>query len=304
MGGELTISWNSCDAKQWDAFYAQSPYPTAFQQSYAYGEAVKALGASVTRAVLYHDGTPIALWQATQKRLFRLLPLTLGMRGPVWLTALSNEEKYACLQQLKKACKGFTLLMPEEQTGFAPKKLWRVMTGYSTVMLNLSSPIDVLEKAMNGKWRNRLRAAEKASLRIDSIGKNAEQYVWLLEEEVKQSKRVGYAALSPMAVPLYQLNAGKDALLGLQAWQGTERVAAMLFLLHGNTATYHIGWANEDGKKHSAHNFLLWEAMQRLKKRGIHWLDLGGVNDEDGAGIAHFKRGTGGDLLTLCGTYF
>ena len=78
----------------------------------------------------------------------------------------------------------------------------------------------------------------------------------------------------------------------------------MMFLVHGCAATYHMGWASEAGRKSGAHNRLLWEALGRLRARGVRQLDLGGVNTVSGAGIARFKLGTGGRLVTLGGTYF
>jgi lipid II:glycine glycyltransferase (peptidoglycan interpeptide bridge formation enzyme) len=40
-----------------------------------------------------------------------------------------------------------------------------------------------------------------------------------------------------------------------------------------------------------------------LQQRGVRLLDLGGVNTQRSAGIARFKLGTGGRVLTLAGTY-
>ena len=48
---------------------------------------------------------------------------------------------------------------------------------------------------------------------------------------------------------------------------------------------------------------MLWQAMDLLRQRGVVQLDLGGVNTVSGAGIARFKIGTGGRVVTLCGTF-
>lgn len=81
-------------------------------------------------------------------------------------------------------------------------------------------------------------------------------------------------------------------------------MASMLFLRHGRTASYYIGWADEEGRKSNAHNRLLWEALSTMKQSGITDLDLGGINTHDLPGISRFKLGTGGRVLTLAGTYF
>jgi lipid II:glycine glycyltransferase (peptidoglycan interpeptide bridge formation enzyme) len=77
----------------------------------------------------------------------------------------------------------------------------------------------------------------------------------------------------------------------------------MMFLLHGSAATYQVGWSNDTGRQFNAHNLLLWHAIEALQQRGVRLLDLGGVNTQRSAGIARFKLGTGGRVLTLAGTY-
>jgi lipid II:glycine glycyltransferase (peptidoglycan interpeptide bridge formation enzyme) len=82
-----------------------------------------------------------------------------------------------------------------------------------------------------------------------------------------------------------------------------EPVGIMLFFLHGTTATYQTGWASDIGKKHAAHNILLWQACQVLRQAGIKDLDLGGVNDAGAAGVKKFKEGMGGELVRYVGQY-
>ena len=74
--------------------------------------------------------------------------------------------------------------------------------------------------------------------------------------------------------------------------------------MHGDAATYHVGWSSEEGRKLGAHSLLLWHAINVLRERGLRRLDLGGVDTERGAGIARFKIGTGGAVVTLAGTYW
>ena len=102
----------------------------------------------------------------------------------------------------------------------------------------------------------------------------------------------------------YSNTPGTDSLLILKAEAQRELVAGMLFLRHGRSATYHIGWSNAQGKRGGAHNLLMWQAMLRLKAAGVRWLDLGGIATDHGVGLARFKLGTGATVSRLCGTYF
>jgi lipid II:glycine glycyltransferase (peptidoglycan interpeptide bridge formation enzyme) len=85
---------------------------------------------------------------------------------------------------------------------------------------------------------------------------------------------------------------------------GKNTVAAMLFLIHGRVASYHMGWADDEGRQLNAHNALMWKAMVYLQEFGVEVLDLGGINTHDLPGISRFKLGTGGRAVTLAGTYF
>jgi lipid II:glycine glycyltransferase (peptidoglycan interpeptide bridge formation enzyme) len=91
--------------------------------------------------------------------------------------------------------------------------------------------------------------------------------------------------------------------LGYRADWGKNAVAGMIFLVHGSTATYQVGWGNEQGRQERAHHVLLWRAIQELKAMGIRRLDLGGVNTQRSAGLARFKMGLGGEVRQFAGTY-
>ena len=178
----------------------------------------------------------------------------------------------------------------------------RVMTPYSTALVDLTAPEEDLRAAMHQKWRNRLVVAEGAGLRIGRADRHSRLYQWLLEAEARQQKAKRYAALPVAMVPAWQQGGGD--LRVLTASKDGEFVAAMLFLVHGQRATYHLGWSSAEGRSLSAHNLLLWQGMLKLKAKGIGCLDLGGLNTEDIPGIARFKLGSGARVKTLCGTWF
>lgn len=86
-------------------------------------------------------------------------------------------------------------------------------------------------------------------------------------------------------------------------------LAYLLFLLHGTTATYHVGWAAPAARRTHAHTLLMWQATTYLHQRGLTRLDLGTLDTEAAPGLARFKLGTGATarplgatLLRLCRT--
>ena len=188
------------------------------------------------------------------------------------------------------------------------------MTGDATVRIDLTVAPDALRAGLNGKWRNRLVAAERSDIAFTTNGAKPGQYQWLLDAENAQRKSRGYKSL-PTALMAQWQEAKASARSGdkrggvvvyrADAGAGRDRepVAAMLFLLHGSMATYHIGWTSDQGRRNHAHTLILWNAMLDLKARGIRALDLGGVNTASGAGIARFKLGAGGTVLQRAGAF-
>ena len=92
-------------------------------------------------------------------------------------------------------------------------------------------------------------------------------------------------------------------MLTIAADRGEGPVAAMMFLRHGSTATYHIGWSNAQGRAAHAHNLLLWRAAERLSSKGVKTLDLGTLDTVNAPGLARFKLGTGAMPHRLGGTW-
>ncbi len=282
----------------------------AYQQHPAYGDALHDFNGKCLRALILHQQQPIGWVQCSQRTIARTLHILLAMRGPVWFNeSISNDLKAAAYRALNASCPlprpRLLLWMPEspDHEPLHLAGLHRIVTGYSTPLLDLNQSENQLLAAMDGKWRNQLRSSQKHQLACVPVGLQFEHYQWLLEEEMQQRQRIGYKAFSPALVSSYQAYAGQNSLLILRADDGKDTVAGMLCLIHGHSATYHIGWSNPLGKEKSAHNLLLWESMRRLKARGIRWFDLGGVNTQDGAGLTRFKLGSGAQLRTLDGMY-
>lgn len=239
--------------------------------------------------------------------------MSLCARGPVWLQAVADNERSNILQQMRRmqplTWPSATIFSPDTVvTPESPVRIrgfTRVITGYSTIRIDLSRTADDIRSDMQSKWRNRLVAAEASALRVETGGSKPAQYAWLLDKEDLQRQERAYAGLPRGFVDNYVAASAdpKKSVVQLRAMIGNNPVAAMLFLLHGSSATYHIGWSNDLGRQHSAHNLLLWRAMLLLKEQGIGALDLGGVNTGRSAGLARFKIGTGGQVQTFSGSY-
>ncbi len=306
---DISVEWDDMPRRKWDLFCAQSAF-SAYQQSFAYGDALAGLGMRILRASLYDHKTQIGVAQVQIRKVLGLITVAHIMRGPVWsVDGVSDAQKCASIEAMRASLpvKGLHafIIFPEgtRDAGLKAAGYKRIMGGYHTVYLDLTADEDVLHKGLHGKWRNRLKASEKAEMTITPMSKRPEKYAWLLEKEGDQQKTLRYQSQDAAITQRYQSTLGKGSVLAFEAKVGVERIGAMLFLRHGDDATYHIGWASDQGKEVNVHNRLLWHAIKALKKAGVRTLDLGGVNTDYNPGIARFKIGTGGKVLSLSGAW-
>ncbi len=308
----MDLNWDPESSRQWDAFVRERG--GALQQAWAYGEALQRLGVRIHRAQVSSGGRVVATAQFMCRRIPGYLSLASCTRGPVWHPELEPQERREILRRLRSEIPTprfrVTLFSPDQTAQELDRAevsgMLRVMTGYSTAVLDLRQSVDELRAGFESKWRNRLVKAEaEKSLQVHanaSVPKCRE----LLDREGRQRESRNFHGLPTDFVPAW-IDASASpgaAFLVSRADIGSDMVAGMLFLLHGSVATYHIGWADDRGREFNAHNVLLWRAMLSLRDKGIERLDLGGVNTHSLPGISRFKLGTGGEVRTLAGTFF
>lgn len=305
----MKVQWGSQDAAAWDAQHAAAL--GSLQQDWAYGACLSVMGVPVFRARIMQGDEVVGLAQFAARRVGWVANVALCSFGPVWLNPVSAQDKAQAYRELRKTLPTWwpriTLFTPEDPDGDATglSALRRIYTGQATVSLDLTLPLDTLRERLDGKWRNRLVAAEKSGLSVHRVGTNPGQYRWLLDQDEELRERRGLMGLPSGLVDLYIQSRKQPSrtVLTLRADQGKDRVAGMMFLLHGQRATYQVGWSNEAGRELGAHNLILWAALAELQSRGIRSLDLGIVNTGRSAGLARFKIGTGGEVRRLTGTY-
>jgi len=301
----MQANWSTPDRDAWDALHRR--VAASLQQDWVYGEALRALGTPCLRAEFTLSAQPIGVAQCLVRKMGGVFSLALCSQGPVWSPESSPEQRREAIGLFRRTVPlhwpRVCLLTPDSPDAQADGMTGRirVVTGHSTVRIDLDRTPDLIRAAMNGKWRNRLAAAERSELKVQRVGNKPAQYRWLLDRELAQRSARRYIALPDGFVEAWQTHGG--GLLTLRADRGRDAVAGMMFLIHGEAATYQVGWMDEAGRELGAHNLLLWQAMLALRERGVRRLDLGGVDTVRSGGIARFKIGTGGEVLTLAGTF-
>jgi hypothetical protein len=251
-----------------------------FQQSLPYALAAAASGARVRwcdvdagRALLIERGR-----------------LRLVSRGPVWAGTCAPEVQRQALRELAR-WPGLTIATPEVPVqGFG---LVPLVTSMHHAVWSLDPD---LRKGMAGKWRNRLTAAERAGI-TPQVGTRA-TLDRLILQEMQQRRTRGYRSLPP------QFTAGlPPETLRIWEWRRAgDMAAAMVFVRHGSSASYHLGWASDAARRQGAHAVMLVAAATALQAEGVRWLDLGAVDTDRAPGLARFKLGTGAALRQLGAT--
>jgi len=308
----MNVTWDALPADKWAEFHAL--HHGALQQAWAYGDALMALGVVMQRAMVWEEGRLLAVAQFMCKRVAGYLSLASCTRGPVWHPDVPPAQRAAIYKRLRQSIPlprlKVVLFSPDrtaDQIDPAEiRGLSRVMTGYSTVLLDLKTPLATLKTQLEGKWRNRLtKALANDQIRVQ-VQPSLKRCEWLLGKELDQREAKKFHGLPTDFVQAYIAAAAepRQAFVVAYAERGKNSIAGMLFLIHGRVASYHMGWADDEGRQLSAHNALLWQSMAYLQDLGIEVLDLGGVNTHDLPGISRFKLGTGGRAVTLAGTYF
>ena len=299
----IAFTWNEASYADWqDAMIGAGS--SALQQDWAYGQAIVNQGHQIHKACLYINGRIRAVAQIAERQIVGPMRIALLMRGPVWIGSHDQHLEEKFLQEIRHRLVGAVLLWTPDRAAQSCKiyGFRRVMTGYSTIMLALTPNLEELRIGLHGKWRNLLRSGERSGLVIEEAygGRLVD---WLIQANEAYRAKVGYAGPTPGFIrSLGQYSRPNGRRVWLAMHEG-EAIAGIILHIHGNTATYYAGCTSTHGRKLRAHHLLLWHAVTALKNLRVTALDLGGIDTEKAAGIARFKLGMGGEVVTLAGTY-
>lgn len=275
--------------------------PIALQQSVVFNKAMHRLGVDMSDHA-FPGGAAMVL----RRRIRGLGPVGVVSRGPVWIAGAGHVRVDGLVGMRRALGLRHLFVSPERgkdaevmhEAGFC-----QVARAAQIAELSLAGGTDSWLRRMDQKWRNRLRHGQKQGVvveRHDFLPRKDTH--WLFEADQKQQGLRNFRNLPhPLLAEMARVRPGSVQLF--LARQAREPVAAMMFLRHGPMATYQIGWTTPVGKRLSAHNLLMWEAIQSLAGMGHSMLDLGILNPRKTPGIDRFKLGAGAVPRDLGGTW-
>jgi hypothetical protein len=312
------IIWNELSLQEWRVRFAAVKRSNILQ-SYEYGIAnAKTYRQSARWGLIKINGQEAGMVQVVEASiLWGAFHAIILDRGPLWFKGCGGAMHISAFfkefnTQFPKRFGRKRRLLPEVDDGATAlgilKKtgLSRVedQTGYQSLWWDLDVEEDMARSSLKLNWLGSLKKAESSDLIIEWDDKG-KFYPWLRTHYALDKAARGYNGISPKLLDNLAtvLTSAPIILIG-KAQKNKADIAGILILLHGQGATYQIGWSSDAGRAVNAHNLLLWQARQELKKYGIQDFDLGGVNEEASAlGIKKFKTGTGATPYKLVGQY-
>jgi len=305
----VRLDWPVLGRDDWRALVDKCPRSNLFQ-TWDYGNAVAAdEGYRPRRGLIYRDRRVVGFVQVFVRNRWGVAAAAKLVRGPLFLALDPPADQAAdAIGQIKRAFpiwkRTILRLMPEVLEGpdaeavSQAARLNRVKSGYTTAWIDLTRKPAALRAALSQSWRNQLGTAERSGLTVDDTT-DAQARDWLLEAYERHKAEIGYQGPSAALLarlPLADLRIRRALIDG-------SPVAGTLFIRHGRCATYQAGWSGPEGRSAHAHKRLVWETLGALKTEGVEAVDLGGLDDANAPGVAHFKRGLGGEEVTLMGTF-
>lgn len=317
------IIWNNLSLDEWQTRFAAIPRSNILQ-SYDYAIAQAKTAQQKARwGLIMMEGKEAGLVQIMESSiLWGAFHAVILDRGPLWFSGFGGAAHISAFfkefnAQFPKRLGRKRRIIPEVADGGAALGILKQaglsrideQTSYQSLWWDLREDEDAARAGLRPNWLGSLKKAEKSDLHIewDAQGKF---YPWLRGHYVLDKAMRGYNGISPKLldnlaalITLSRAPPSPLMIIGKASKEG-EDIAGILILLHGQSATYQIGWSSDIGRKYAAHHLLLWQARQRLTKYGINDFDLGGFNEiEAAAGLKNFKTGTGATPYKLVGQY-
>lgn len=307
----LTLRWDDITIGDWKKLLAKAPDSNIVL---SWPAALAALETHRKRphfGVFYRGDIPAALVLASVKKSFLFERIAIH-RGPLWLVPPTPDDEVAALRQLANAwpAKRFRRvhLMPEMPNTPESHDLLKAAgyislekPPYKSVFLDISQPLYNLEANFKKGWKSALSKSRKHNLTY-TRDNTTPGFKLFLRGYRRDKTLKGYGGPSILFLLNMRKHARREDMLLLEAWHEGELVAGQLFVTHGQSATYFVGWTTPQGREVAAHNGLLYFATEQLQKAGIKTLDMGGLA-ENAPGLNKFKQGLGGRTYELAGEW-
>jgi lipid II:glycine glycyltransferase (peptidoglycan interpeptide bridge formation enzyme) len=173
-----------------------------------------------------------------------------------------------------------------------------------TIILDITSEMEIIRKNLNQKWRNLLNKAEKSGL---TILEGTEDYLFTIFIKIYNEMLERKQFKEGINVNFFQkVQTASPEFLKMRVFichKGDTPIAALVGSSIGDTGQYLLGASNDIGLKIPGAYLLQWRMIEWLKQNGCRRYDLGGIDPINGSGVYKFKSGFGGIEFDHMGIY-
>ncbi len=304
----IEINFN-IDRKEWERYFSSISSPN-LTQSWVYGEAkVKSQDWKVLRGIVTENKNPIALIQATYKKIL-FLKLVRISYGPLWIIKNPSLEQIKLVFKIIKSqwdLKKLSILSiaPNLSDSLENRRVLSELfffrsacRSYESGLIDLSQTSEVLRANLRSNWRNQLKFSEKKQLIFESSNE-FDDFKWIIFCFKKLRKEKNFYGHSVKFLEaFYQLSSESYETWIIIVSHHDEKVAGMLIAQSKSSCVPLIIWVSDKGRKLNAGNFLLWNSILYAKGKGCLWFDLGSTYNNK------FKTGMPHEPFQLIGEYY
>jgi lipid II:glycine glycyltransferase (peptidoglycan interpeptide bridge formation enzyme) len=318
----LTVSVDDITETEWNSLLGQFADASIYQ-TWAYG-AVHWGRKQLSHLVLKRNDEVIA---AAQVRIVQIPIIKKGVAylrwGPLWRrngTTADIEIFNQALNALKAEYvekRGLLLrILPnvfqEDPIAPAASSSWKLCglelqdgtKPYHTSRIDVAQPVDDLRKQLQSRWRNYLKAGEKAGFTVvqGTADELYDQFTVLYREMMARKQFETTVDVEQFRQIQRRLPAAlKMQVFVCSAANGPHN--ALVVSAAGDTGIYLLAATGNAGLNGRGAYLLQWRAMEWLHQQGICWYDTGGINQEKNPGGYQFKSGLGGQEVSHLGRF-
>ncbi len=182
---------------------------------------------------------------------------------------------------------------------------FKINSGYS-MSLNISESLENLKKDMTAKHRYYLKKALNNKIKWEyNNDKESINNFLCLYNEMANSKTVGLTQYNKEdLMDLVECLKSNVVVLSGFSEDGDEPIASCIVFLFRKTAFYSMAATGNTGRKLNVSYSMIYRLWEILKDKNIEKFDFGGIGfDDKSAGVNHFKKGFGGELIEYLGEW-
>ncbi|MBN1764016.1 MAG: peptidoglycan bridge formation glycyltransferase FemA/FemB family protein [Sedimentisphaerales bacterium] len=175
---------------------------------------------------------------------------------------------------------------------------------YRTLLLDMDRSLDDIRKNLSQKWRNNLKRSEAGTQPIESDC-SVESLVRFsgLYDTFRENKQFDVELDPKFYIEVQRMLSESERMVVALCEHDGVLISGHVSSLLGDTAV-NLFRANTKAALSSRVSYRIqWNGVLRAHEQGCQWYDLGGIDPDNNPGVYSFKKGMGGEDITVPGPF-